>query len=244
MSEDDISKLKERVRPRKHEDLKNASLYIVPTRDRCSKYNKIFLDSVEGEEIELNARHYHATQKKYKPFIEKKDGTIGTTGFEDKLKLKIGAKIILIHNIDTSDGLTNGQFGELVGVIKSKDGDIDKLVVKPLRKDAGVQNRRKFPGLTKKYPECVIIERVSVNYPIRKRGGAVGSTATLVQFPVKLAFAITSHKIQGQTIPKPLKVVYDINSIFEEAQGYVMLSRVQKLNQVYIIDKFDHKKIQ
>ena len=74
-----------------------------------------------------------------------------------------------------------------------------------------------------KYPEAVIIERVTINYSIRKRGGAVGSTATLVQFPVELAHAITAHKIQGQTIPKPLKVAFDIDSIFEEAQGYVML---------------------
>ena len=49
--------------------------------------------------------------------------------------------------------------------------------------------------------------------------------------------------MQGQTVPKPMKVAYDINSCFEEAQGYVMLSRVQELDQVYIIDKFNHKKL-
>ena len=157
--------------------------------------------------------------------------------------MKIGAKIIVIHNIDTSDGLTNGQLGVLVNIIKSKDGVVEKLIVKLQRKEIGVRNRRKHQGLLYKHPESVIIERVSVNYAIRKRGGAVGSTATLVQFPVKLAHAITAHKIQGQTIPKPLKVAYDTDSIFEEAQGYVMLSRVQELNQVYIIDKFDPKKI-
>ena len=69
-----------------------------------------------------------------------------------------------------------------------------------------------------KYPETVVIERASVQYSIRKKGGEVGSTATLVQFPVKLAHAITAHKIQGQTIPKPLKVALDLDSIFEEAQ--------------------------
>ena len=94
-----------------------------------------------------------------------------------------------------------------------------------------------------KYPECVVIERVTINYSIRKKGGAVGSTATLAQFPVKLAYAITAHKIQGQTIPKPLKVAFDIDSIFEEAQGYVMLSRVQELNQVYILNRFNPKKL-
>ena len=65
----------------------------------------------------------------------------------------------------------------------------------------------------------------------------------MVQFPVKLAHAITAHKIQGQTIPKPLKVAFNIDSIFEQAQGYVMLSRVQELKQVYIIDKLDPLKL-
>jgi urease gamma subunit len=191
----------------------------------------------------LKARHYHATQKKYKPFIEKKEGAIGTTSFLDELRLKIGAKVIIIHNIDTSDGLTNGQLGELIGIINTKDNDADKLIIKLNKKDAGVQNRRKYKGLATRYPEAVIIERATVTYSIRKKGGAVGSTATLVQFPVKLAHAITAHKIQGQTIPKPLKVAYDIDSIFEEAQGYVMLSRVQEMMQVFILNKFDPKKL-
>ena len=94
-----------------------------------------------------------------------------------------------------------------------------------------------------RYPTSVVIERTSCNHSIRKRGGSVGSTATLVQFPVKMAQAITSHKIQGQTISKPMKVAFDINSCFEEAQGYVMLSRVQELEQVYILNKFDPKKV-
>ena len=131
----------------------------------------------------------------------------------------------------------------LVAVIKSKDGEVDKLIVKLQKKNAGIQNRRKFAGLASKYPDSVIIERSSVNHSLRKRGGSVGSTATLVQFPVKLAYAITAHKIQGQTIPKPMTVAYDIDSIFEEGQGYVMLSRVQELKQVYFVDKFNPEKL-
>ena len=139
--------------------------------------------------------------------------------------------------------MTNGQLGELVTIINSKDGNADKLIIKLKKKDAGIQNRRKYQGLVMEYPESVVIERATINYAIRKRGGAVGSTATLVQFPVKLAHAITAHKIQGQTIPKPFKVAFDIDSVFEEAQGYVMLSRVQELKQVFIINKFNPKKL-
>ena len=117
------------------------------------------------------------------------------------------------------------------------------MVVKLQKNNTGIQNRRKFAGLASKYPESVVIERASVTHSLRKRGGAVGSTATLVQFPVKLANAITAHKIQGQTIPKPLTVAYDVDSIFEEGQGYVMLSRVQELKQVYMVNKFNPEKL-
>ena len=76
----------------------------------------------------MKATHHHATQKKYKPWIEPKEGAVATTSFLDELQLKLGAKVMLIHNIDTVDCLTNGQLGELIDVIKN--GEVDKLVIK------------------------------------------------------------------------------------------------------------------
>ena len=65
----------------------------------------------------------------------------------------------------------------------------------------------------------------------------------MIQFPVKLAFAITSHTIQGQTIQSPTKLALDLNSILEDAQAYVMLSRVQQLEQIFILKSLDESKI-
>ena len=151
--------------------MKEVNLFIVPTKIACTRFNKEYLKALDGNEIKLKARHYHATQRKFTPFIEKKERAIGTTAFQDEIMLKIGAKIIIIHNIDTSDGLTNGQLGELVTIIYSKDGEVDKLVIKLQKKDAGQRNRQKFPGLSMKYPNSVVIERTTLNYPIRKKGG-------------------------------------------------------------------------
>ena len=47
---------------------------------------------------------------------------INDTLFLDKLNLKEGAKVIIIYNIDTGDGLTNGTTGTVVGFIKN-DGE-------------------------------------------------------------------------------------------------------------------------
>ena len=65
----------------------------------------------------------------------------------------------------------------------------------------------------------------------------------MIQFPIKVAQAITAHKIQGQTIPQPLKVALDLASIFDDAQGYVMLSRVENLEQVYILSSINEEKL-
>ena len=242
-TEEDIELLKKRVRSSKHKDLKEASLYIVCKRKDCARMNLEHIVRLKGKAIMLKAKHHHPTQKNYKPYIEPKEGAVATTSFLDEIILKIGANIIIIHNIATTDSLTNGQLGTLIDVIKTTDGKVDKLVVKLNNKSAGKQNRSKHPGLAARYPDCVFLERVSNQYTLRKKSGDVSSTATVIQFPVKLAFAITAHKIQGQTIMWPTKVVLDINSAFEDGQAHVMLSRVQRIEQVYILNEMNPSKI-
>ena len=89
MTDDDITKLKTRVRPKSHPDLKEVDLHIVPIRKTCAKLNYEYLVSFKGKEIVLKASHYHSTQKIYKPFIDEKYGAIGNTSFIDEIKVKI-----------------------------------------------------------------------------------------------------------------------------------------------------------
>ena len=71
----------------------------------------------------------------------------------------------------------------------------------------------------------------------------MGATATVIQFPIRLAYANTAHKFQGQTVPEPLTIAIDINSVFEAGQAYVMLSRIQCIDQLYIVKKMNSEKI-
>ena len=174
MTDEDVALLKSRVRPKNHPDLKDVSLYIVPTRKTCAKYSEDYLNSKVEQEIILKAIHCNATKKSFKPFIEKKEGAIGTTSFLDVIRVKIGSKFILIHNIDTADGVTIGQLGVLVHVIDTTDSKPDKLIANLQNKEVGVENRKIYPNLAKRYPSAVIIEKVSLSYSIWKKGGFVG----------------------------------------------------------------------
>ena len=80
-------------------------------------------------------------------------------------------------------------------------------------------------------------------YSLGKKKTSVSNSARVIQFPLKLCFATTSHKFQGQTVVKPNKIAVDLRSVFRPAMAYVMLSRVQELGQLSIIGSLPVSKI-
>ena len=242
-SEEDIELLESRIRQESHDDVRNAEMFIGCKRKDVAKRNLLYIIRLHGKAVKIKARHHHPTQKNFKPRISQKDGAVGTTSMQEELILKIGAKVMIVHNIDTMDMICNGQVGELIDTVRTTQDVVDILVIKLVDDKAGNNNRMKYPNLSQHYPNCVFIERVSLQYTIRKKSGNVGSSATVIQFPIRLAHAITAHKIQGQSIISPIRVTMDINSVFEAGQAYVMLSRIQCINQLFIINKLDQRKL-
>ena len=85
------------------------------------------------------------------------------------------------------------------------------------------------------WPGCTGVEKHSKDYSMKKEAR---HSFNVYQFPIKLAFAVTAHKIQGQSIPKPLKVAVDMGGTFTPSQAYVMLSRVEDIEQIVIMQDF------
>ena len=88
-----------------------------------------------------------------------------------------------------------------------------------------------------------MIKKTERDYSLAKTKVLVSTTAKLIQFPLVLAWAVTGHKFQGQTVRQPLKVVIDLRTVFEAAQAYVMLSRVQEIDQMFILEELVTEKI-
>ena len=87
------------------------------------------------------------------------------------------------------------------------------------------------------------IDRIEFHYSLSKKPTSTSSNAVAVQFPVRLAFSATAHKVQGSNVKKPNPYVVDIRTVMEAAQGYVMLSRIQARSQLTILESVCPKKL-
>jgi len=113
----------------------------------------------------------------------------------EQLKLKIGCRVIFLKN-DAQKRWVNGTRGTLVEIEK------ENLVVK---KDHGRE---------------VTVEKMMFSL-LDAEGNA---RASLIQYPLTLAYATTIHKSQGATLDE---LWCDLSSLWEPGQAYVALSRLR-----------------
>ena len=83
-------------------------------KDNVTRFNESKMGKLDGPLISLRAKHIHPSYPDYKPTVQE-DGSVGDTPFVDDLRLKVGARVILVFNVDTSDSLTNGTCGTVLG---------------------------------------------------------------------------------------------------------------------------------
>ena len=127
-------------------------------------------------------------------------GTIEDTGFLNKLEVKEGARIMLIHNVNTNDGLTNGAQGTLEKIL-CDDSKVRYILIKFDNKRVGRHQRQKFKFLSSRYnlSEATPIERVSFSYTLGDTSKNHAARATVLQFPLRLSWALTSHKVSTKS---------------------------------------------
>ena len=175
-----------------------------------------------------------------------KDGSICNTPLQNELKLKIGAEVMLTSNIDVCDGLTNGAMGRVVGFEKSHDNSTKTVLIHFESEKIGRERRKtNSRNLQQRFPNIPVtpISKIDWRFNLSKSPTSQNDFCLAIQFPLKLCWAVTAHKIQGRTIPKPQKLIADLMSVREAAQAYVILSRVQALNQLYILKELPRHKI-
>lgn len=184
-------------------------------KNSCKQYidNAITLCGKNKEAQEINTNNLHKIDEQsmnYKAIISG-DVVETDTLAEINLELRTGARIMtLINNKDT---YANGMFGTVQGLY---DGSII------VQMDNGIiVEMERFHWDIKRYEleetqeHDFVIKEVNVGY--------------IEQFPVKLAYAITIHKSQGQTYDKMNILPY----CWDCGQLYVAISRCKKLENIH-----------
>ncbi|MEE1619293.1 AAA family ATPase [Brachybacterium sp. J153] len=136
-----------------------------------------------------------------------------TDGFEkptdEALRIAVGAQIMLLTN-DPLDRWVNGTLGRITEIASDADGPVITVLLRDGRTE---QVREHTWEITRPGVEGgSLVHRV---------------VGTFTQLPMKLAWAITIHKSQGQTLER---VVVDLTGgTFANGQLYVALSRCTSL---------------
>ena len=166
-SEEDIAVLKTRVFPRDSTELPDDALLVSGENKIVNKVNEYKLNKLPGELIELNAVVYSNTRGNFKPKIDNAGMIKGTT-LKFNLLLKKGCRVMLTHNLDVCDGLTNGAMGEAVDFKKDPKGKIKFVLVK-FDNDYCGRERRKQLNFDHEYPGQAVtaIELLEFDFTIK-----------------------------------------------------------------------------
>ncbi|WP_236861349.1 ATP-dependent DNA helicase [Campylobacter sp. RM16192] len=140
---------------------------------------------------------------------------INSLSVPEILHIKVGARVIFVTN--KWGEYYNGERGVIMQILKDSN-NIESVIVQKTNGEIIEVMPSRF--------ELTEFELVDDNIEQRVR-------ASFLQFPFKLAYALTIHKSQGMSIGS---LVCDLNHIFANGQLYVALSRAtdpKKLKLIY-----------
>lgn len=125
---------------------------------------------------------------------------------EKTIYIKKGAVVMCTTNINMDMGICNGSQGVVINIIEKGDRNI---------------------------PVVKFSNGITMNIDYHYWQSEENPCIAIGQIPLRLAWALTIHKIQGSTLSM---AEIDIgHSVFEYGQIYVALSRIQSLSGLYLI---------
>ncbi|OKL58060.1 ATP-dependent DNA helicase PIF1 [Talaromyces atroroseus] len=251
-----IEAFKKLSRPLDFHDALDAT-ELFPTRAEVENANGLRMGRLSGEVLTFHAQDSGTIQD-----IQMRERLLSNCMAPQVIHLKKGAQVMLIKNME--DTLVNGSLGKIVAFMDEatfdyyrnnedeftgdgKDGSGDEATSQARKriralahvKDGGISTSRKWPLVCFTQPDGT--ERHLLCQPetwkIELPNGEVQAQRS--QVPLILAWALSIHKAQGQTLPR---VKVDLGRVFEKGQAYVALSRATSQAGLQVTG-FDPRKV-
>ncbi|KAJ5120341.1 uncharacterized protein N7515_009729 [Penicillium bovifimosum] len=249
-----IEAFKKLARPLDVKDQIDAT-ELFPTRAEVDGANSARMGRLSGEVMRYNAVDSGTIQDQ-----QHRDRLLSACMAPPLIQLKKGAQVMLIKNME--DSLVNGSIGKVVAFMSedyfdaySKNdkgsaddamGSDDEAVHRARQKLKHLAHTEGSASMARKWPLVSFLqpdgsERHLLCQPetwkIELPNGEV--QAQRQQVPLILAWALSIHKAQGQTLQR---VKVDLGRVFEKGQAYVALSRAVSQEGLQVT-RFDPRKV-
>lgn len=250
LSQASIAAFKKLDRPLHFEDDLQAT-ELFPTRNEVEYANTVRMKSLSGDIKIFDARDGGSITDQ-----TARDKLLQNCLAPPRLELKKGSQVMLIKNID--EMLVNGSLGKVIGFM-----DEDKFNTYNAEPEVFEQANESDDEALKKRKLKIrtqsLLSTTSQAWPLVRFAIADGTTRDLLcqrelwkvelpngevqasrqQVPLILAWALSIHKAQGQTLER---VKVDLGKVFEKGQAYVALSRATSMNGLQVM-RFDPSKV-
>lgn len=147
-----------------------------------------------------------------------------------KLKLCVGAPVTLTFNLEQSAGLCNGTNAIVYDLIFVSDSELPIILVQITDPYLGPSFLDNVPNIVPITTKEVSWGKKNSDFRVIRRG-----------IPLRLAYAMTIHKVQGLTCDQ---VIFHCNSIPSVAFAYVALSRVRERTSIILTQPLTYAKLQ
>ena len=196
VSEENLKLLQERETDDPHHDL--DSMHLAYGNDIVQDHNHKMLNQLKTPLVQAEAIKLYP--KGRKPTF-RSGGRIEDLNVLNILKVKLGARVVMVYNVNTIDDLVNGSTGTIIGLEFNSEKELECIIVRFDKESMGRQHRERYPKYAEKYKfdngTPIFREEMEVMGKTRKgKKLGMGSRAKIIQFPLVINYASTNHKIQ------------------------------------------------